>query len=158
MPVGWNIRWYTDTAVVIDDITYKLKQPEVKIIDNAQWPFCAGCAPNVPPRIHNGRYAVDSFTVGLQAPLSLTQVNVALPDPIGNFTAIESLSSSATAPYTLRWRFVPAAEGVYRFMVTEHELPDPLVKSIEADEFMQPFVRRILVCASRIYSPMLLRS
>src|SRR5512139_339604 len=63
VPAGWNIRWYTDTAVVIDDTTYTFKQPEVKIIDNTKWPFCSGCAPNIPPRIHSGRYAVDSFAL-----------------------------------------------------------------------------------------------
>jgi len=302
VPIGWNIRWYTDTAVVIENITYTFKQPEVKIIDNTKWPFCAGCAPNIPPRIHSGRYAVDSFalfaaqdttlyqqvghiplgaivtgsawlhawvsscnpfpqnatiqlpavslqdkndadngyqctdnywptetahmmvgidpaggmdpraaavvwnwdennpawwgpydyysptlpvtvtaqsytvtlflrgvtrqpvrydniyfdaaslttsfpvewqidqaqewplstsiTIGLQTPLSLTHVGVDLQDPIGNLTPIESLGSSATAPYTLAWRFVPTAEGSYRFTLTAHELPDPLVKSI----------------------------
>lgn len=302
VPAGWNIRWYTNTAAVIDGTTYAFKQPEVKIIDNTKWPFCDGCAPNVPPRIHSGRYAVDSFalfapqdttlyqqvgrlplgaivtgsawlhawvgscnpfprnatvqvpavslqgpndsdndyqcadnfwpwetahmmvgidpwggtdpraasvvwnwdqdnpawwgpyddysptlpvtatarsytvtlflrgvtqqptryddlyfdtasltysfplqwqtaqgpewplstsiTIGLQAPLSLTQVSAALQDPIGNPVAITSLGSSATAPYTLAWRFIPAAEGPYRFTVAAHELPDPLVQSI----------------------------
>ncbi len=303
VPVGWTVRWYTDTAVVIDNVTYTFKQPEVKIIDNTQWPFCAGCAPNIPPRIHSGRYAVDAFTlfaaqdttlyqqvghiplgaivtgtawlhawvgscnpfpqnatiqvpaislqgkndpgndylcpadfwpvdtthmlvgidpfggtdpraatvvwnwdelhpawwgpydyysatlpatataqaytvtlflrgvtrqptkyddvyfdtaslaytfpvgwqidqgqlwplstaitIGLQTPVSLTAVSVMLQDPIGNPAPIDSLGSTATAPYTLSWRFVPALEGTYRFTVTAHELPDPLVKTIE---------------------------
>ena len=182
-----------------------------------------------------------SITLGLQAPLSLTQVSALLRDPLGNSAAIQSLGSSATAPYTLAWRFVPAVEGSYRFTVTAHELPDPLVKSIEvqtlpfryeqdralsagaisatalityvlsspvtlthltwsviappavpltatlvsssfalgrynfvwqfaakssgwhtvtlnADEFMQPFVRRILAYASRNYLPIVLRN
>ncbi len=63
VPVGWNIRWYTDTAIMINGIAYAFKQPEVKIIDNTKWPFCDGCAPNIPPRIHSGRYAADSFTL-----------------------------------------------------------------------------------------------
>jgi hypothetical protein len=302
VPIGWNIRWYTDTAVVIDNITYTFKQPEVKIIDNTQWPFCTGCAPNIPPRIHSGRYAVDSFalfaaqdttlyqqvghiplgaivtgtawlhawasscnpfpqnatihlpaislqdkndsnngyrcashywpddtthmligidpfggtdpraasivwnwdandpawwgpydyysptlpvtvtaasytvtlflrgvtrlptryddlyfdtasltyrfpiawqidqvgewplstsiTIGLQTPLSLTQIGAALQDPIGNFAPIASLGSAATAPYTVAWQFVPALEGTYHFTVTAHELPDPLAQAI----------------------------
>lgn len=58
VPTGWNIRWYTD----VESITgYLFFQPEVKLDDNTIWPFCDGCAPNVPPRIHTGRYAVDSF-------------------------------------------------------------------------------------------------
>ena len=303
MPIGWNIRWYTDTAVVINDITYTFKQPEVKIIDNTQWPFCAGCAPNIPPRIHSGRYAVDSsalfaaqdttlyqqvghiplgaivtgtawlhawasscnpfpqnatiqlpaislqdkndanngyhcasnywptdtthmlvgidpfggtdpraasvvwnwdeshpawwgpydhysatlpvtvtaqsytvtlflrgvtrmptryddlyfdtaslttrfpmewqidqagewplstsITIGLQTPLSLTQISAALQDPSGSLAPIEALGSAVTAPYTVAWQFVPALEGTYRFTMTAHELPDPLAQMIE---------------------------
>jgi hypothetical protein len=33
-------------------------------------------------------------------------------------------------PYTQSWRFIPALEGTYRFTVTAHELPDPLVNTI----------------------------
>jgi hypothetical protein len=302
VPVGWNVRWYTDTAIVIENITYTFKQPEVKIIDNSKWPF-DGTAPNIPPRIHSGRYAVDSFalfapqdttfyqqvghlplgavvtgsawlhawvsscnpfpqsatiqlpavslqdtndpdndyrcadgywpiatthmmigldpfggtdpraasvvwnwneadpawwgpydyysptlpvtvtaqsytvtlflrgvtrqptryddlyfdaasltysfplhwqidqgaewplataiTIGLQTPLSLTQAAASLQDPNGDPVSLESLGSTASAPYTLSWRFVPAADGAYRFTLTAHELPDPLVKPIE---------------------------
>jgi hypothetical protein len=410
VPAGWNIRWYTDTAIVIKNVTYTFKQPEVKIIDNTQWPFCDDCAPNIPPRVHSGRYAVDSFvlfapqdttvyqqvghiplgavvtgmawlhtwasscnpfpqnatiqlpaislqgpndaangyrcvddvwpsetthmlvgidpfggtdpraasvvwnwdednpawwgpydhysptlpvtataqaytvtlflrgvtrqpvryddlyfdsaslayrfplqwqidqargwplstaiTIGLQAPVSLTQVGVDLQDPIGNSVPIDPLGSSATAPFTLSWRFIPAREGSHRFTLTAHELPDPLVKTIEvntlpfayqqdhllspgdstwvtytlsspvtltnltsavsdssgvapvaalvsasladgayrfawrftaqasswytvtfnADEFIQPYVRRMLVLASQIYLPVVLRA
>jgi hypothetical protein len=305
VPLGWNIRWYTDTAIVIENVTYTFRQPEVKIIDNTQWPFCAGCAPNIPPRIHRGRYAVDAFvlwsaqdttlyqqvghiplgavvtgsawlqtwasncnpfpkgaavqvpaislqdtndaangyqcadnhwpidtnhmlvgidphggtdpraasvvwnwdednpawwgpydyysstlpvtataqsytvtlflrgvtrqptryddlyfdsasltydfpiewqtdqgqawplstsiTIGLQTPLSLTHVAVALQDPLGDPAPIDSLGSTATVPYTLEWRFVPALDGTYHFTVTAQELPDPLVKSIAVE-------------------------
>ena len=308
VPAGWNIRWYTDTAVVIEGTTYAFKQPEVKIIDNTKWPFCSDCAPNIPPRIHSGRYAVDSFalfapqdttlyqqvghiplgavvtgsawlhawvsscnpfprnatiqvpavslqgtndpgndyqcagnlwpfetthmmvgidpfggtdpradsivwnwdhgnpawwgpydaysptlpvtvttqsytatlflrgvtrqptryddlyfdaasltysfplqwqidqgaewplstaiTIGLQTPLSLTQVAVSLQDPLGDPAPIDLLGSSATAPYTLSWRFIPAADGAYRFKLTAHELPDPLVKPIEVQTLL----------------------
>ncbi len=59
VPLGWNIVWYTDTDP--GGSGYTFFQPEVKIDDNTQWPYCDGCAPNVPPRIHTGRYAVDSF-------------------------------------------------------------------------------------------------
>jgi hypothetical protein len=303
VPTGWNIRWYTDTAVIINHITYTFKQPEVKLIDNTQWPFCEDCAPNIPPRIHAGRYAVDAFvlfaaqdttlyqqvghiplgavvtgsvwlhawvsscnpfpqnatiqlpavslqdtndpgngyqcadnywptdtthmlvgidpfggtdpraatvvwnwdqndpawwgpydyysptlpvtvtaqaytvtlflrgvtrlptryddfyfdtaslttsfplewqidqglawplstaiTIGLQTPLSLTQVAVALHDPIGNLVPIDSLGSAATPPYTQSWYFVPEMAGSYHFALTAHELPDPLEQSIE---------------------------
>ncbi len=58
VPTGWNIKWYTDVETVTG---YQFFQPEVKLDDNTIWPFCDGCAPNVPPRIHTGRYAVDSF-------------------------------------------------------------------------------------------------
>lgn len=320
VPVGWNIRWYTDTAVVINNITYTFKQPEVKIIDNTQWPFCGGCAPNIPPRIYSGRYAVDAFalfapqdttlyqqvghiplgtvvtgtawlhtwasscnpfpqnatiqlpaislqgpndpdngyqcaadlwpietthmligidpfggtdpraasvvwnwgednpawwgpydyysptlpvtataqsytvtlflrgvtrqptryddiyfdaasltyhfpiewqidqgpawplstaiTIGLQTPLSLTQIGVALQDPIGNPVPIIPLGSAATAPYTLSWRFVPALEGTYRFAVTAHELPDPLVKTIEVQTLLFDYQQDQLLLSS----------
>ncbi|HJW30766.1 MAG TPA: hypothetical protein VJ508_16140, partial [Saprospiraceae bacterium] len=59
VPIGWNIRWYTDTDPYGSG--YPFFQPEVKLDDNTIWPYCDGCAPNVPPRIHSGRYAVDSF-------------------------------------------------------------------------------------------------
>jgi len=302
VPTGWNIRWYTDTASVIDDITYTFKQPEVKLIDNTKWPFCEGCAPNIPPRIHAGRYAVDAFalfaaqdttlyqqvghipvgaivtgsawlhawvsscnpfpqnatiqlpavslqgpndpdndyqcaddfwpinsnhmlvgidpfggtdpraatvvwnwdqtdpawwgpydyysptlpvtvtaqattvtlflrgvtrlptryddlyfdtaslyvyplewqidqgpawplttaiTIGLQTPLSLTNMSVALQDPIGNLAPIDYLGATTTSPYTLSWRMVPERAGRYRFTLTAQELPDPLVQLIE---------------------------
>ncbi len=413
VPIGWNIRWYTDTAIVINGMTYTFKQPEVKLDDNTWWPFCDGCAPNIPPRIHSGRYAVDSFvlfapqdttlfqqvghiplgavvtgsawlhawasscnpfpknatiqlpaislqdandasngyqcadhywpidtthmmvgidpfggtdpraasvvwnwdeshpawwgpydyysptlpvtataqsytvtlflrgvtrqptryddlyfdtaslmyafplewqvdqsgewplstsiTIGLQTPVSLTQISALLQDPTGNLVPIDPLGSAVTAPYTVAWQFVPALEGSYRFTVTAHELPDAVVKTIEvqslpfssqqdhvlsssalsdstsitymlsspitltnlsavvsgtpgttltttqvssnfdagrcyfvgqftaessgwhtvtlsADEFMQPFVRRILVVASQVYLPIVMRN
>jgi hypothetical protein len=66
-----------------------------------------------------------SITIGLQTPVSLTQVSVTLQDPIGSPVPIDPLSS------TQSWHFVPALEGAYRFTVTAHELPDPLVKLIE---------------------------
>ncbi len=302
VPIGWNVHWYTDTAVVINDITYTFKQPEVKIIDNTIWPFCDGCAPNIPPRIHSGRYAVDAFalfapqdttlyqqvghiplgavvtgsawlhawasscnpfpqnatiqvpaislqdhndgnngyrcadgywpietthmlvgidpyggtdpraasvvwnwnasnpawwgpydyysptlpvtatahsytvtfflrgvtqmptryddlyfdttrltyrfpiewqidqgqewplttaiTIGLQTPVSLTHVSVALQDPIGQLGPIASLGSSANAPFTSSWQFTPTLAGTYLFTLTAHELPDPLTRTI----------------------------
>ncbi|HTP09785.1 MAG TPA: hypothetical protein VMP08_16125 [Anaerolineae bacterium] len=72
-----------------------------------------------------------SITIGLQTPVSLTNVSVTLQDPIGNPASIDSLGSAVTVPYTLSWRFVPAWEGTYHFTVTAHELPDPLVKMID---------------------------
>jgi hypothetical protein len=72
-----------------------------------------------------------SITIALQAPLSLTQMSAALQDPLGQLSPIESLGSSATAPYTLAWRFTPHSAGSYRFQLSAHELPDPLVKAIE---------------------------
>jgi hypothetical protein len=72
------------------------------------------------------------ITIGLQTPISLTQLSVALQDPIGDPAPIDPLGSSVTVPYTLAWRFVPAHEGTYRFTVTAHELPDPLVQQIES--------------------------
>jgi hypothetical protein len=303
VPTGWNIRWYTDTAAVIEGITYTFKQPEVKLIDNTTWPFCDGCAPNIPPRIHAGRYAVDAFalfaaqdttlyqqvghipigatvtgsawlhawvsscnpfpqnatiqlpaislqgpndpdndyecvgdfwpvesnymlvgidpwggtdprattvvwnwdqtdpawwgpydyysptlpvtvtaqattvtlflrgvtqmptkyddiyfdtasliytfpiewqieqgaawplstaiTIGLQTPVSLTTVSVTLQDPIGQLAPIDFLGSTTGAPYTQSWRFVPEMAGQYRFILTAHELSDPLEQLIE---------------------------
>jgi hypothetical protein len=60
VPIGWHIKWYTDTD---PGSGYQFFQPEVKIDDNTQWPFCGyDCgAGNIPPRIHSGRYAVDAF-------------------------------------------------------------------------------------------------
>jgi hypothetical protein len=72
-----------------------------------------------------------SITIGLQTPLPLTQVSVTLQDPINSLVPIESLGSTAAAPYTMSWRFVPALEGEYHFTVTAYELPDPLVQTIE---------------------------
>ena len=60
VPIGWNIRWYTDTPSS-GYIDYTFKQPEVKIIDATVWPFC--CQLLLPPRIHSGRYAVESFVL-----------------------------------------------------------------------------------------------
>ena len=70
------------------------------------------------------------ITIGLQTPVSLTQLSAALQDPIGDLVPIDSLGSSVTVPYTIGWHFVPALEGTYRFTVTAYELPDPLVQTI----------------------------
>jgi hypothetical protein len=70
------------------------------------------------------------ITIGLQTPVSLTQLSVALQDPIGSLSPIDFLGSSVTVPYTIGWRFIPALEGSYRFTVTAYELPDPLVQTI----------------------------
>jgi hypothetical protein len=72
-----------------------------------------------------------AITIGLQTPVSLTQVSVELQDPIGSLSPIDPLGSSVTAPYTIGWRFVPALAGTYRFTVTAYELPDPLAQLIE---------------------------
>jgi hypothetical protein len=72
-----------------------------------------------------------AITIGLQTPLSLTHVIVALQDPIGNLSPIESLGSSISTPFTLSWRFTPTLAGTYLFTLTAHELPDPLAKPIE---------------------------
>ena len=72
-----------------------------------------------------------AITIGLQTPLSLTNMSVALQDPIGNLAPIDYLGSTATSPYTLSWRFVPERAGRYRFTLTAQELPDPLVQLIE---------------------------
>jgi hypothetical protein len=72
-----------------------------------------------------------AITIGLQTPLSLTQVGVTLQDPIGDPAPIDPLGSSITVPYTVSWRFVPALEGAYRFSVTAYELPDPLAHPID---------------------------
>ncbi len=72
VPIGWNIRWYTDTAVVIGGKTYKFKQPEVAIRDREVWPF-GGQSPNVPVRINTGRYAVDAFAAFSPLDVSLYQ-------------------------------------------------------------------------------------
>jgi hypothetical protein len=72
-----------------------------------------------------------AITIGLQTPVSLTQLSAALQDPIGSLSPIDPLGSSITVPYTIGWRFVPTLEGTYRFTVTAYELPDPLVQLIE---------------------------
>lgn len=59
VPVGWNIRWYTDTPPG-GDPRYPFKQPEVHVINSVDWPFC--CAPNIPPRIHAGQHAIEAGT------------------------------------------------------------------------------------------------
>ncbi|MBI5564976.1 MAG: hypothetical protein HY870_08780 [Chloroflexi bacterium] len=61
VPNGWHIRWYTDTAPVPPWGTpdqFRFYQPETNLIDATVWPYC--CAFNLPPRIHSGRYAVES--------------------------------------------------------------------------------------------------
>jgi hypothetical protein len=70
------------------------------------------------------------ITIGLQTPVSLTQLSDALQNPIGDLVPIDSLGSSVTVPYTIGWSFVPALEGTYRFTVTAYELPDPLMQTI----------------------------
>ncbi|HZY45386.1 MAG TPA: hypothetical protein VFF70_11615, partial [Anaerolineae bacterium] len=76
IPTGWNIKWYTD----IDAATgYSFFQPEVKLDDNTIWPYCDGCAPNVPPRIHTGRFAVDSFKSYASQDTTLYQQVIHIP-------------------------------------------------------------------------------
>jgi hypothetical protein len=61
VPNGWHIRWYTDTAPVPPWGTpdqFRFFQPETNLIDATVWPYC--CAFNLPPRIHSGRYAIES--------------------------------------------------------------------------------------------------
>lgn len=53
VPVGWNIRWYTDMAIS----GYPFGQPETSVLDPV-WPNC--CADNYPPRIHSGDHAFES--------------------------------------------------------------------------------------------------
>jgi hypothetical protein len=65
-----------------------------------------------------------SITIGLQTPVSLTQLSIVLQDPIGDLIPIDSLGS------TQSWHFVPTLEGTYRFTVTAYELPDALVQTI----------------------------
>jgi hypothetical protein len=72
-----------------------------------------------------------AITIGLQVPLSLTNVSVVLQDPIGNLAPIASLGSAATPAYTLGWQFAPDMAGRYRFTLLAHELPESLVQSIE---------------------------
>jgi hypothetical protein len=60
VPTGWNIKWYTN-QYMFNAVAYNFRQPEVKLDDNTEWPFCDGCASNIPARIHAGRYAVDAF-------------------------------------------------------------------------------------------------
>jgi hypothetical protein len=71
VPLGWNMRWYTDTYYAYY-LPYNFRQPEVKLDDNTQWPY-DGSAPNIPPRIHAGRYAVDAFVSSGGMDLSLFQ-------------------------------------------------------------------------------------
>jgi hypothetical protein len=75
VPIGWNIRWYTDTPPG-QPITYPyhFKQPETKLVDLTEWPFC--CAENIPPRINTGRYAVESAAL-------FANQDVALYQPVG---------------------------------------------------------------------------
>lgn len=61
VPIGWQIRWYTDSAPVPPWGTpdqFKFFQPETNLIDATVWPYC--CAFNLPPRIHSGRYGMES--------------------------------------------------------------------------------------------------
>jgi hypothetical protein len=76
VPIGWNIRWYTDTPPG-QPITspYHFKQPETKLVDMTEWPFC--CAANIPPRINTGRYAVESAAL-------FANQDVALYQPVGH--------------------------------------------------------------------------
>jgi hypothetical protein len=71
VPIGWNIRWYTNTYDAYGN-PYNFRQPEVKLDDNTIWPY-DGSAPNVPPRIHSGRYAVDAFASSGGMDVSLYQ-------------------------------------------------------------------------------------
>ncbi len=78
VPVGWNMRWYTDVPAG-HPITYPFKQPEVHVIDIAVWPFC--CADNIPPRIHTGAHAIEAGT--RFAPQDVAWYQSVGPIPIG---------------------------------------------------------------------------
>jgi hypothetical protein len=72
-----------------------------------------------------------AITIGLQTPISLTNMSAVLQDPIGNLAPIDYLGATATAPYTYSWRFVPEGAGRYRFTLTAPELPEPQVQLID---------------------------
>lgn len=60
VPNGWHIRWYTDTAPIPDWGTpaqFQFFQPETNRIDVTAWPYDSDI---LPPRIHGGRYALES--------------------------------------------------------------------------------------------------
>ena len=81
-----------------------------------------------------------AITIGLQTPVSLTNVSAVLQDPIGNLAPIDYLGAMAAAPYTYSWRFVPEMAGRYRFTLTALELPEPQVQLIEVQTL--PFYYR----------------
>ena len=70
-----------------------------------------------------------AITIGLQTPVSLTNISAVLQDSIGQLAPIDYLGSTATASYT--WQFTPDRAGLYRFTLTAAELPDPLVQLID---------------------------
>jgi hypothetical protein len=72
-----------------------------------------------------------AITIGLQTPVSLTNVSAVLQDPIGQLAPIDYLGVTTMPSRTLSWRFVPERAGRYRFMLTAQELPDPQVQSID---------------------------
>jgi hypothetical protein len=92
---------YFDTASLTYDfpITWQIDQ-------EAEWPLTT------------------AITIGLQVPVSLTQVSAVLQDPIGQLTPIESLSSTT-------WRFTPHSGGTYTLTVMAHEFVEPQVQTIE---------------------------
>jgi hypothetical protein len=87
VPNGWMMRWYTN-AYIFNGENFNFRQPEVKLDDKTQWPFCDGCAPNVPPRIHTGRYAVDAFA-------SFGGMDMVLYQQVGNIPIGSVVTGSA---------------------------------------------------------------
>ncbi|CAG0936458.1 hypothetical protein TFLX_05331 [Thermoflexales bacterium] len=71
-----------------------------------------------------------AITIGLQTPVSLTEVSVLLQDPIGNPAPSDFLGTSGATPFTSSWQFTPTLAGTYHFTVTAHELPDSLAQTI----------------------------
>ena len=85
------------------------------------------------------------ITYVLSSPVTLTNLSSLVTDPVGASLTTTLASSDFTAGwYNFVWRFTAETSGVHTV-------------TLNADEFMASFVRRVLVAASRIYLPIVLR-
>ena len=85
------------------------------------------------------------LTVGLASPIMLTNLALQVTDPSGlPLTATLVASDFNGEGYNFVWQFTAEASGLHTV-------------TLNADDFITPFVRRVLVAVLRSYLPIVLR-
>ena len=85
------------------------------------------------------------ITYVLSSPLTLTDLSSQVSDALDSLlTTTPVFSNFDLGRYYFAWQFTAESSGWHTV-------------TLNADEFMQPFVRPLLVLASRIYLPVILR-